>query len=341
MMSDVANEVSFEKRLEAEWAAVTAISGDRVRDSYEKAGLTFDRPGALRFVYQYTGQLMEDDSPSKVPRDWKLIGTFEDGYQADKQGLEVCEQGNFTKILTVGKYSPDLQYVLNHFSPSREEYFMAHPEQDVGNLYRPGAFPWSPNMPSLSGSGVLASDLHVKNVVGVMIKDYSNSLIEEDYVATSMYRVGLSLACEGGRAIKFVNIAERFSFYDEAKAYAGELIERVQELSLANGKTIPLCHSLSNKLDSDSYRKAVQIASGYLGIVVANDQEEKSYFGRILDATELHVIQNLGGGNVVIHGKRNLDIVPIKDAIVTVNYDGLGHGVVTSAEKAQGKDLSR
>lgn len=91
--------------------------------------IDMDAPGALRHVYKYVGVLVGGDRPSKDAADWAKVGSYPDGVVADKVAADLCEQGHFSTILSVGEYSPELRYVLNHYSPSEVAYLGAHPSE--------------------------------------------------------------------------------------------------------------------------------------------------------------------------------------------------------------------
>lgn len=78
-----------------------------------------------------SGTLVDGDRPSKDAADWEKVGAYPDGVVADKMAKNLGDQGHFSLILSVGEYSPELRYVLNHFSPSVEVYFKAHPNKTV------------------------------------------------------------------------------------------------------------------------------------------------------------------------------------------------------------------
>lgn len=88
-----------------------------------------DAPGAFRHVYLHVGTLTEDQRPSENAGDWKKVAAFAGGHEADEYAHNLCNQGFFSKILSVGEYSSEVRHVLNHYSPLAELYFRAHPDQ--------------------------------------------------------------------------------------------------------------------------------------------------------------------------------------------------------------------
>lgn len=74
--------------------------------------------------------------------------------------------------------------------------------------------------------------------------------------------------------------------------------------------------------------------------VLAEVAEHKRFGGKIIEVTDLHVVQNVGRMSA-IHEKLNLNRDVIKNEIVNIVYDGKGLGLVGSRTQDQDVGLSR
>ena len=70
---------------------------------------------------------------------------------------------------------------------------------------------------------------------------------------------------------------------------------------------------------------------------IINAEDGKTYSGKILVATELHVVQN-NGSTVIVHNKVDLDRIPEKNEITDVKYKG-GKGVVAARKIERGGNV--
>ena len=85
-----------------------------------------------------------------------------------------------------------------------------------------------------------------------------------------------------------------------------------------------------------------ELAIGFTndGNVLAEIAKHKNFHGKIIEVTDLHVVQNLGRVTA-IHEKVNLNREVIKNEVVNIVYDGKGHGLVGSKALGQNVGLSR
>lgn len=92
----------------------------------------------------------------------------------------------------------------------------------------------------------------------------------------------------------------------------------------------------------DAVMKDYEIALGFASddYVLADMAEHKKFGGKIIEVTDLHVVQNIGRMSA-IHVKVNLDRDVIKNENVNIVYDGKGLGLVGLRTQDQDVGLSR
>lgn len=100
-----------------------------------------------------------------------------------------------------------------------------------------------------------------------------------------------------------------------------ETIDTIMD-GLAQGPSFVanLIHKKSQECTPEkSFIAAGQLASGKLDVYAADPSVDNKYAGKILGVTNFHVVQNLGR-IAIIFKKSELDHIPAKDELVTIDY---------------------
>lgn len=153
---------------------------------------------------------------------------------------------------------------------------------------------------------------------GCLAVDYE----EHDVVYSALFENAAAMASLSGEfdlGTKALAMAHDLESKMEKPAALSSLSDRAEKESVAN---------LRKNLMRDGY-EAIENTTG----------EDRLYMGKIVATSDLHVAQDIGRRNIVIHDKRDLDKAPSVDDRLTVKYKG-GRGVVTDMVKSS-KDLGR
>lgn len=159
----------------------------------------------------------------------------------------------------------------------------------------------------------IAPPVPVREVINAPYVDALSGSLAVDYkenstVSTALFRDANELAM----------LAGTFGLGKEAVATAKKLEEaglsNVPNNSISKLKTQASVESLQDKLQSRGFDNFLPA-----GI------EGKSYIGKVVEVSLLHIAQDTGRGAIVIHDKRALDKLPLKGDMMTVKIqDGRG-----------------
>lgn len=114
------------------------------------------------------------------------------------------------------------------------------------------------------------------------------------------------------------NISEYIGMVASARYQLGELLGDLEVWSFNRNEK--------------SYEEAAQIVSGKVGCELVDATVDKTYDGKVMGVTDMHVALSLGRAAVIIR-KEDMDVVPAKDEEVVVKFaSGLGYVELVKAK---------
>lgn len=319
--------------------SVGEVEGATVQKSCEP--INMDAPGALRHVFKYVGALVDGARPSKDVADWEKVGSYPDGVVADKKAAELCEQGYFSKIQSIGEYSPELRYVLNDYSPSVDVYFKAHPNESAIDSPKKN---YSVTVRLESGKNEFydceaTSERDAKQQAGWayvregVVIDVAESKV---YVpAQSLYAAlkAAGIEIDNHESDLYVSVTPEstaiLAKYPTSKANATTFKSNI------DGKlNYDVSFAFEPFWDKKSLFHAQKIASEKASFEQADSSIDKAYSGKVMGVTDCHVVLSLGRTALIV-AQSDLDRVPVKDEEVSVTFKD-GKGMVQPGKERDG-----
>lgn len=319
---------------------VSEVNGVVVKKSREI--IDMDVPGALRHVFKYVGTLVDGDRPSKNAADWEKIGSYTEGVVADEVAAKLCEQGHFSKIQSVGEYSPDVWYVLNDYSPSDEAYFKAHPNEEI----KVSQDRYAVVLVLESGKRInyfgLADDAN--HAEGLAIASQSEQVLETVSVRlASLYQEFKAAGIEIGNHESDMYVPITTESKAILENYPLQKTNATKFRSNIDGVlTYDIPFSFDPFYEKETKRQSIvearYIASEKVSFDEIDSSVNKTYEGKVMGVTNDHVVLSLGRKALIV-AKSDLDRLPIKDEEVSVLFKD-GKGTVRS-NKERGQVIER
>lgn len=363
----------FEKRLAARWEAINAISGDNISNSYEKAGLTFERDGRFSRVMkngidvaymtpQFNRRELHDAIIGNIQGDAKVIGeiltesykklnlpagyTFRFNPESSIRDINSFHGKNMCAFIQLGgkgsEYNPNQADV-------ELRVFLDSPRAIVFAKKGPRFF--GQNEDLLKDGEPHLSAQSYEELAPALVSIFNDKILQ---------RADLEVASATPPAPYEPRIShlpdEDFErLVDEAIDAACLVIQKA--VGQTDGGLAGAFFSDDKQKDSlrqylrselnvaqydldDSLEAALQIASNKPSCSMAIHDGNNTYDGRILGLTDHHVIQN-GGRSAVIHEKSRLDSIPLLNEHLSISYKGQGRGSIDRNGQSPDKDLAR
>ena len=284
--------------------------------------------GEAVMVSYYRGSGQVVDSLDKV----KFSDPFVDRDSEDLAVRVTSEKGETPQLVLFNSVQSFDQFVKAHGLDERlvQRAFEARAARPKSEYTAPPREPLGP--PYIDDkSGCLALDYVEENVTYTTLFESAQAMADR----AAQFGLGAKFVGEGFRLEETMLEMSRMAHEKHAP-----LVESAME-GVAIAESTDHWVQIDSERDEKDSEIDIRAQLSVLGFAFPQKPEgERQYMGPIVAASPLHVAQDVGRRQIVIHDVRNLDKVPAVGDRLNIRAKD-GKGVVTDMVKAQDKDLGR